>query len=458
VIKEIVDESGGSVVLFSGSTLDDWKDFMNDQLCKLTIGENYIAVRKHQKTPLAADRLAFLDEKKVPLIDDSTICTMIVTLKKNHVFKRTFIPELDLESLSSKSIPLKRRLSNIISSEVIPPTPPAKQAKYTIQESQGVQISTKSSYSHYESVVISDAEEEREGKPSTTHESQIAPIKNSTQSLTDSYQTFQTQAPPLSTLDSFMDDILGLGDNENPRKETESHAAPYTFIAEDRPGSPSVTNRHKSIPNQIQDAPGPSSSVRKSWRVDEFFSVPSIQQSPPRTEQESFDAGDLLDSVLFTNREPKELHAPKTRVTGNQKSIISKRRDWKLQDTYQSESSDDEKVVLEEKKRNIKGKGKENDLENIDLNLKKTDDESTERDKKTIPRIEIDPKSISITIQYASLVTEKKKGQTDPSLMREGNEETVNYKLFRKSRFGDSRMVQHRVPNKLISVVPATAF
>jgi hypothetical protein len=58
VIKEIVDESGGSVVLFSGSTLDDWKDFMNDQLCKLTIGENYIAVRKHQKIPLAADRFS----------------------------------------------------------------------------------------------------------------------------------------------------------------------------------------------------------------------------------------------------------------------------------------------------------------------------------------------------------------------------------------------------------------
>lgn len=410
VIKQIVEAAGGRLKLFAGSTLDEWKFFMLDILSALIPDNEFIVVRESKILSSRPERLEFLSSMQVPVLGDAVLCAMVGNLKKGPVFKRTFRADLDTKP---SLIPQKRTMAFSSSQEaIIPPTPKNasihhvdKSSRLSVgRDSQGVHISTKSLYSHYTSLEVSDAEEDYSMVEASQPQSIQAPV-----SAKETFQTFQTQPPAFSTLDSFMDDILGLGAAGDNKR--------YDFL------EPKESVHVPLPPRQPPPTMQKEEVARKSYRVPcedvEEESVPAATMPPP----------------------------PEAKSRG-------KRRDWTIKESLTAQVSEDEEEevqVVKKKKTTEKKKNK------AIVVVAAEEDEvvivrKEEANKKKVSTT-VDPASISVNVTVAELV--KKPAQTKSAAVHV--EGVVNFKRFRKSGVSMGAPTVHRI-SKLITVVPSTAF
>ena len=510
-ISQIVKAAGGTVRVFAAAattaatSVEEFKAFMDGILSALLPDKDFVCVRKCSKLPKLAPFTAYLskEEKDVPIVEDASICTIVVSLQKSSVFKRTFRPLVDGGMLASPSsnnntkIPAKRSIheAEAPSSEIIPPTPPTahvaavKLKSRRLSSQEGPQISTKSIYSHYESVVSDVEEEENAASPAPTSalgrgggcsgsNGPSAGQRDTQVGGHESFQTFQTQ-PEFSALDSFMDDILGLGSGPSSFKPAPAPApalrprpSGYEFIAEEGGGVADTAAAAGSGSGRA-GRPGaaalPIVNTRKSWRLGGGEGVSSIPDSP----------------VPPTQHAPvPDIGSKRAAVPGKERG---KRRDWTIPDRLVLDADkeeeegtvnqkddvggEEEEVVVVKKKKGRAAKPSKKGEQEKDQESQPATAAKKKKQKSLESNRVIDPSSIAITVQVTSLFSKKEKrgasldgdGKVDHHVQKDGGVGVENFKRFVKNgTVGTKTRILDQTTTifqtKLVTVVPATAL
>lgn len=506
-ISQIVKAAGGTVRVFSataGTSVEEFKVFMDGILSALLPDKDFVCVRKCSKLPKLPSYTAYLSkqEKDVPIVDDASICTIVVSLEKSSVFKRTFRPLVDADILASPSssntkIPAKRSIheEEAPSSEIIPPTPPTAHAvklkSRRLSSQDGPQISTKSIYSHYESVV-SDVEEENAASPAPApalgrgggSNGPSAGQRDTQGGGHESFQTFHTQ-PEFSALDSFMDDILGLGSGPSSFKPAPAPVLPppsrsgYVFIAEkDRLAAAAAGSGEGRVARPVVAAQ-PAVNTRKSWRLggggreaEGEGMLSSIHDSPvPPTQQPQIpDVGREKVSVKGTGKR-RDWTIP-------DRLVLDADKEEEVEKVNQDDGVEEEEEVTKPKKRGRAAKAKKGEQEKEKEFAAAAADKKKKAQKSLVSHRVVDPSSIAITVQVTSLFSKKEKaglkvstgvgGEVEDHVQNEdGGVGVENFKRFVKNgtvgtrtRILDSSgLAQTTIfQTKLVTVVPATAL
>jgi hypothetical protein len=322
---------------------------------------------------------------------------------------------------------------------------------WRLSSQDGPQISTKSIYSHYESVV-SDVEED-DSSPShiPSHGSLSVAPRESQVGQQESFQTFQTQ-PEFSALDSFMDDILGLGgpSASKPAPPPSTSTAEYVFISD--PGQ--AVRPHEAPPTRpIVAQP---QSTRKTWRIDST-DPSSIPGSP-------------IPSSIDTRQEKGQNQGTVPDNGSEKKPERPKRTDWRIKDDHVLNGSDNDKeeeqesiVQVKKKKGGLATKAKKAKMgegQNID-----PEEMQATKSGKTISKDlqTLDPSSIAIAVRITSLVKKTGRSNDDNDCRENGSgaQGVENFKRFVKNgtvgvnTLVSSGLERTTFQKRLVSVVPA---